>query len=89
MVLLPTSAPRMCENDVTCLLLLPSLATFNNLNILPRGGGFAREREKEKERGREKKRKREREGGEREGEKDRHFFREGHYLQWGEDQRRG
>ena len=31
----------------TPLLLLPLLATFNKLNIMPRGGGF-RERERER-----------------------------------------
>ena len=56
------------------LLLLPLLATFNNLNILPRGG-FAREREKERKREREKEREREREK-ERE-EKDRERKRQG------------
>ena len=41
------------------LLLLPLLATFNNLNILPRGGGFrARKREKERKRDREKEKER-------------------------------
>ena len=45
--------------------LLPLLATFNKLNILPRGG-FARERERKREKDRE--RERDREGkSEREG----------------------
>ena len=43
------------------LLLLPLLATFNKLNILPRGGGFAREREIKREKDRERERERERE----------------------------
>ena len=64
------------------LLLLPLLATFNNLNILPRRVSHEKEREKERKREREK------EKGEREGEKDR-IFLEGHYLQWGEVQRGG
>ena len=50
------------------LLLLPLLATFNKLNILPRGGGFAREREIKREKDRERERKREKD---RERERDR------------------
>ena len=50
------------------LLLLPLLATFNNLNILPRGVSREKEREKERKREREK-RKRESEGGEKERER--------------------
>ena len=51
-------------------------------------GGFARERERERKEEREKEKERGG-GGEREDEKDRIIiiiiFREGHYLQWGED----
>ena len=51
------------------MAVLPLLATFNNLNILPRRVSREKERERKKERGREKKRR------EKEREKDRIFFR--------------
>ena len=70
---------------IDLLLLLHLLATFNNLNILPMGG--SREKERKKERGREKEREREREEKERETRMIEFLFLEGHYLQWGEDQR--
>ena len=47
-------------NIANLLLLLPLLATFNKLNILPRGG-FARERESERKREKERERERKRE----------------------------
>ena len=55
-----------------------------------KGGYRARKRERKKEREKEREREREREREEKERERRiAFFFREGRYLQWGEDQRGG
>ena len=76
-------AIRTCSSSSSA----PLLATFNNLNILPRG--VSREKEREKERGQERMRERR---GEREGERERRrriafFLERGTLFAVGEDQR--